>query len=66
MREHRSRTENSTSLVSGNGISVRVGQNRHTKKDKEVWTTSGEGDLFSQLFKPITTAPRQVTMEGIA
>ncbi len=35
------------------------------KKDKEIWATSGQGYLFSQIFKPITTAHRQVTMKGI-
>ncbi len=35
-----------------------------TKKDKEVWATSGQGYLFSQIFKPITTVRRQVTKKG--
>ncbi len=37
-----------------------------TKKDKEVGTTSRQGDLYSHIFKPKTTALRQVTMRGIA
>ncbi len=31
-----------------------------------VWATSGQGYLFSQIVKPITTARRQVTMRQIA
>ncbi len=36
------------------------------KKDKEVWATSGQEYLSSQIFKPITKALRQATMNGIA
>ncbi len=34
------------------------------KKDKEVCVTLGQVGLFSQIFKPITTALRQVKMKG--
>ncbi len=33
---------------------------------KKVRATMGRGYLFSLIFKPITTASRQVTMKGIA
>ncbi len=36
-----------------------------TKKDKEVWSTSEQGYLLSQIFKPISTARRQLKMKGI-
>ncbi len=35
-------------------------------KVKKFWTALGQGYLFSQVYKPITTALRQVTMRGIA
>ncbi len=35
-----------------------------TKKGKEIWATSRQGDLHSQIFKPTTTTLRQVTMRG--
>ncbi len=38
----------------------------NTKKDKDVWATSGQGDSYSQKFKPIASALRAVTMRGIA
>ncbi len=37
-----------------------------TKKDKEVWETSGQRDSYSKNFKPIAMALRQVTMKKIA
>ncbi len=36
------------------------------KKDKEFWARLGKGYLHSQIFKPINTARRQVTMKRIA
>ncbi len=37
-----------------------------SKKDKVVRVASGQGALYSQFFRPITTALRQVAMSGIA
>ncbi len=46
---------------------VKIGNLSHYyQKGKEVWATSGQGYLFSQFFKPITTARRQATMKGVA
>ncbi len=36
------------------------------KKDKVVYATLRQGFLFSQIFKPITTARRPLMMKGIA
>ncbi len=35
-----------------------------TKKGKEILATSRQGNLHSQILKPITTTLRQVTMRG--
>ncbi len=43
-----------------------VGRVINTKEDKEVWAATGQGDLYSQIFKPINTALRQATINGIA
>ncbi len=37
-----------------------------TIKEKEIGTTSRQGDLYSHIFKPRTTTFRQVMMRGIA
>ncbi len=37
---------------------------RWDKKEKEVCVTPGQVGLFSQIFKPITTALRQVKIKG--
>ncbi len=36
------------------------------KRDKEVWASSGQGDLYSQIFTPVAAALRQETMRGTA
>ncbi len=47
-------------------VKIGIPSNKYQKRDKEVWATSGQGDLCSQIVKPITTALRQVTMRGLA
>ncbi len=44
---------------------VELHSSKYTKK-RQVKVTSGQGDFYSQVFKPINTALCRVTIRGIA
>ncbi len=54
------------SVTAMHGASQGVAMNDATKNDKEIRAMSGQGNMFSHIFKPITTALCQVMIKGIA